>query len=76
MFDTIADWSIPVFPLKSQMLLDNGCPRNKPLGVAMSRMKEIWVEHQFKLGAEELMTFLPDLLKEITSVDSKKPKLK
>lgn len=76
LFDQLNAWEIPSFPVKSEILIDNGCPRGKPIGIAMNRLKDIWMQNHFKFGTEELLKYLPDVIKEIGSTDnSKKQKL-
>ncbi|XP_049877804.1 CCA tRNA nucleotidyltransferase 1, mitochondrial [Pectinophora gossypiella] len=57
-------WSIPRFPVGGKDLKDNGVPPGKMYGPIISKLKDIWIENEYKQTTEDLVKFIPSLIEE------------
>lgn len=73
--DELVKWEIPTFPLNGNVLITNGCPKGTAVGQVITKLKEIWAEHDFQLNADELLAKLPTILSELNLDSSKRQKL-
>lgn len=77
LYDELAGWQIPTFPVNGNALIINGCPKGAAVGQVMIKLKELWAENDFQLNAEELLKQLPTILCELNFNDPpKRPKFK
>lgn len=58
------NWEIPRFPVNGKILKDNGVPPGKMYGPIISRLKDIWIENEYKQTAEDLVKLLPSIIDE------------
>lgn len=70
-YHALKSWQIPKFPIDGNSLKDSGCPSGKVLGVVMNKLREIWVEEEFKTTKEDLMKHLPKIFNDLNIVDGK-----
>lgn len=78
LYGKLKNWQVPKFPVSGNMLKQNGCPQGRTIGRVISKLKEVWIQHEFKSTAEDLLKHLPAILEELNIVDGmpvKKPKL-
>ncbi|XP_049827625.1 CCA tRNA nucleotidyltransferase 1, mitochondrial [Schistocerca gregaria] len=52
-------WELPRFPLNGNMLREKGVPGGKIIGLVMKQLKEIWIESDFNMSPEDLLTQIP-----------------
>lgn len=71
LYHALKNWEIPRFPVDGNTLKDNGCPSGKIIGVVMSKLKEHWVEEEFKSSKEDLLKHLPKIFDDLNIVDGK-----
>lgn len=77
-YNQLKSWEIPRFPVDGNSLKEKGAPAGKVLGKIINRLKEIWAKNEFKSTKEELLEYLPEVLKELNIEDGKqvkKPKI-
>lgn len=70
-YHALKDWKIPRFPLNGNDLTQNGCPSGKIMGVVMNKLKEVWVENEFRASKEDLIKSLPKIFDDLNIVDGK-----
>jgi tRNA nucleotidyltransferase (CCA-adding enzyme) len=51
----LAQWEIPIFPVKGQDLLDAGMKPGPEMGQALKRMKTAWADSNYTLTKDELL---------------------
>jgi hypothetical protein len=71
LYHKLKAWEIPKFPVDGKMLKDSGCPSGKIMGTVISKLKEHWVNDEFKTKPEELMKHLPKIFEELNIIDGK-----
>uniref|UniRef100_A0A336M097 CSON009557 protein n=1 Tax=Culicoides sonorensis TaxID=179676 RepID=A0A336M097_CULSO len=77
LYEKLKVWEIPYFPVNGNLIKEHGCPTGKLIGVVITKLKHIWAANEFKSTQEELLRYLPDILKELNIEDGKvkkKPK--
>lgn len=57
-------WEIPRFPVGGKALKDNGVPPGKMYGPIIKRLKDIWIENEYKQGTEDLVKLIPSIIEE------------
>ncbi|XP_012273790.1 CCA tRNA nucleotidyltransferase 1, mitochondrial isoform X2 [Orussus abietinus] len=57
-------WDIPRFPINGHMLKPL-VPHGKMIGPVMTALKAIWLEHNFQIPPEKLLTFVPNIIAEL-----------
>lgn len=72
--DKLRDWVVPRFPIDGSTLKEHNCPSGKLMGVVINRLREIWVQNEFKSTPEELLAQLPKVLEDLNIVDGKQVK--
>lgn len=65
------EWEVPRFPISGKMLKDAGVPPGKMYGPIINKLKNIWIENEYKQPEEELIKQIPNIIEEF---DSKKIK--
>ncbi|XP_046402301.1 CCA tRNA nucleotidyltransferase 1, mitochondrial [Ischnura elegans] len=58
-------WKLPKFPINGNILLEKGVPGGKKMGPVLTKLKEYWIENDFKTSPEELMEKLPEVMNEL-----------
>ena len=59
-------WTLPRFPVNGRMLKEKGVPGGKILGSVINALKNKWVESDFELSSDELISkVLPEILDEM-----------
>ncbi|RLQ88351.1 CCA tRNA nucleotidyltransferase [Notoacmeibacter ruber] len=56
MLDLVESWDIPVFPLRGADLLEAGIPAGPEIGKRLKAAEESWIESDFSLAREDLLT--------------------
>ena len=51
----LLDWKAPVFPVSGGDLLGRGIPKGKRLGAELGKLRDSWVESDFKLDRDALL---------------------
>ncbi|XP_004519515.1 CCA tRNA nucleotidyltransferase 1, mitochondrial [Ceratitis capitata] len=78
LYNDLKSWATPRFPLNGSMLKESGLNADKRMGVIMTRLRSIWIDSDFSLGADELLKeHLPKVvegLKETQTTPNKKRK--
>lgn len=69
-------WKIPVFPVSGNDLKEIGVRQGRTLGTVMTKLKQVWAAHEFKLTKDELLPFVADILNELNEEDEKVKKKK
>lgn len=57
-------WVIPRFPITGKILKDNGVPPGKMYGPIIGKLKNIWIDNEYKQTAEDLVKFIPSIIGE------------
>lgn len=57
-------WPVPKFPVSGKLLTTAGVPPGKLFGPVIGRLKEIWMENEYKQTANDLLQHVPDILQE------------
>ncbi|XP_026760603.2 CCA tRNA nucleotidyltransferase 1, mitochondrial isoform X2 [Galleria mellonella] len=57
-------WEIPRFPINGKILKVNNVAPGKNYSTILSRLKDIWIENEYKQSVEDLVKFIPDIIKE------------
>ncbi|CAH2045241.1 unnamed protein product, partial [Iphiclides podalirius] len=60
------NWEIPRFPIDGKILKKNGVPPGKMYGPIIGKLKDIWIESEYKLLSEDLVQFIPNIVEEFT----------
>lgn len=55
LMDYVNTWSVPVFPVRGQDLIDSGMVSGPELGKRLARMRRLWIESEYSLNREELL---------------------
>ncbi|XP_063831304.1 CCA tRNA nucleotidyltransferase 1, mitochondrial [Ostrinia nubilalis] len=58
------NWEIPRFPMNGQILKQNGVPPGKMYGPIISKLKDIWINNEYKQTSEDLAKFIPGIIEE------------
>ncbi|XP_030753461.1 CCA tRNA nucleotidyltransferase 1, mitochondrial isoform X2 [Sitophilus oryzae] len=58
-------WENPKFPINGTILKEKGVEPGKVMGVVMQELKNIWVDSEFKLDVDELLSHIPKILNEL-----------
>ncbi|XP_032521014.2 CCA tRNA nucleotidyltransferase 1, mitochondrial isoform X2 [Danaus plexippus] len=64
LLDTFNKWEVPRFPMTGKLLKENGVPPGKMYGQIINRLKEYWIEQEYKTSAEDLTKLIPSLIDE------------
>jgi len=51
-------WERPVFPVTGEDLLARGIPEGPPIGASLRRLETAWIDSDFALGRDALLTML------------------
>ncbi|CAB3245707.1 unnamed protein product [Arctia plantaginis] len=57
-------WEVPRFPVSGKLLKNAGVPPGKMYGPIISRLKDMWIENEYKQTASDLVKYIPDILEE------------
>lgn len=71
LYHALKNWEIPRFPVDGNSLKENGCPNGKIMGVVINKLKERWVEDEFKTSKDDLLLSLPKIFEDLNIVDGK-----
>lgn len=55
-------WQIPRFPINGKILKDAGVSPGKSYGPIIHKLKEIWIENEYKQTTEDLVKFIPEFV--------------
>nr|XP_018905652.1 PREDICTED: CCA tRNA nucleotidyltransferase 1, mitochondrial isoform X2 [Bemisia tabaci] len=69
-------WRCPKFPVNGIILRENGVPGGPSMGIAMSKLKAYWADHDFKATAEDIIKQIPRILDEMGVDPSAEPQKK
>ncbi|XP_013184983.2 CCA tRNA nucleotidyltransferase 1, mitochondrial isoform X2 [Amyelois transitella] len=58
-------WNIPKFPVSGKDLKENNVPPGKMYGLIISKLKEMWVENEYKQTSGDLVKFIPTIIEEL-----------
>lgn len=64
LLDMFNKWEVPRFPMTGKLLKENGVPPGKMYGQIINRLKEYWIEQEYKTSAEDLTKLIPSLIDE------------
>lgn len=57
-------WEVPQFPINGKILKDAGVPAGKLFGRVINRLKDLWIDNEYKQTAEDLVKLIPDIIHE------------
>lgn len=57
-------WEIPRFPINGKTLKDAGVPAGKMYGPIINKLKNLWIESEYKLTADDLVQHIPTFIEE------------
>ncbi|CAH0594295.1 unnamed protein product [Chrysodeixis includens] len=57
-------WEVPRFPISGKMLKDAGVPPGRMYGPIISKIKDMWIDNEYKQSEEELVKIIPNLIEE------------
>ncbi|CAK1550497.1 unnamed protein product [Leptosia nina] len=58
----IRKWEIPQFPVTGKTLKENGVPPGKMYGKIIEKLKNIWIENEYKQTCEDLVKLIPSFM--------------
>ncbi|XP_058454185.1 CCA tRNA nucleotidyltransferase 1, mitochondrial [Malaya genurostris] len=61
-YQQLNEWQIPRFPIKGNVLIEQGAPGGQKLGLVVNELKMIWSTKQFNMTEQELLEHLPNVL--------------
>lgn len=61
------NWEIPKFPVNGKILKESGVPPGKMYGPIMNKLKDIWIENEYKHTTEDLAKMIPSIIEEFQS---------
>ncbi|XP_050674983.1 CCA tRNA nucleotidyltransferase 1, mitochondrial isoform X2 [Leptidea sinapis] len=62
LLEQLCNWQIPIFPVNGKTLRDNGVPPGKLYGKILSKLKDIWIDNDYKQNCGDLVKYLPDII--------------
>nr|XP_014103330.2 CCA tRNA nucleotidyltransferase 1, mitochondrial [Bactrocera oleae] len=66
LYNELKAWQIPRFPLTGSILKEHGLTADKRMGVIMTRLRSIWIDSDFSITGEELLTkHLPEVIESL-----------
>ncbi len=57
----IDETEVPVFPLRGKDIIETGIADNRQIGAVLDNLEQIWVNSDFQLSKEQLLSHLPEL---------------
>lgn len=60
--DEFKNWTIPKFPVTGNMLKEKGVESGRKMGLIISELRTIWADHEYKINADEVLKYLPQVL--------------
>ncbi|XP_013170490.1 PREDICTED: CCA tRNA nucleotidyltransferase 1, mitochondrial-like [Papilio xuthus] len=57
-------WEVPRFPINGKILKDNGVPPGKMYGPIINKLKDIWIDNEYKQTPDDLAKLIPSLIGE------------
>ncbi len=57
----IDETEVPVFPLRGKDIIETGIADNRQIGTVLDNLEQIWVDNNFELSKEQLLSRLPEL---------------
>ncbi|XP_075223419.1 CCA tRNA nucleotidyltransferase 1, mitochondrial isoform X2 [Lycorma delicatula] len=70
----IQSWIVPKFPVSGNLLFEKGVPGGRRMGLVIDHLKLLWIDSEFKLSTEELISHLPEILEELRIKQEEKKK--
>ncbi|XP_075982702.1 CCA tRNA nucleotidyltransferase 1, mitochondrial isoform X2 [Anticarsia gemmatalis] len=58
------NWEVPRFPITGKMLKEAGVPPGKMYGPIIGRLKDMWIENEYKQTADDLVKNIPNIIEE------------
>ncbi|KAG7297902.1 hypothetical protein JYU34_018657 [Plutella xylostella] len=74
LLDQFNKWDMPKFPIGGKELKDNGVPPGKMYGKIIARLREMWIENEYKQTSSDLVKLIPIVLEEFENLKIKKDK--
>ncbi|XP_011203099.2 CCA tRNA nucleotidyltransferase 1, mitochondrial [Bactrocera dorsalis] len=56
LYNELKAWQMPRFPLTGSILKEHGLTADKRMGVIMTRLRSIWIDSDFSITGDELLT--------------------
>ncbi|CAL8110999.1 unnamed protein product [Orchesella dallaii] len=72
LLEEFRNWQLPKFPVSGNILIENKVPAGRTMTRVMNELKDIWIDSNFTATADELVTSLPQILKEVSTIKSNK----
>lgn len=63
LLDEIEQWKIPKFPINGNMMKKH--VPNLKIGLVLKKLKQIWIDEDFKLTIDQLLEHIPSILSEL-----------
>ncbi|CAG4957512.1 unnamed protein product [Colias eurytheme] len=64
LLEQLNKWEIPVFPVNGKTLKANGVPPGKMYGRIMEKLKNIWIDNEYKQTCDDLVKLIPGVIDE------------
>ena len=63
----IEDAIVPIFPLRGKDIISAGINNNRKIGSVLDELERLWVESDFQLTREELLSRIGEIYQEATA---------
>jgi len=73
LLDEVEQWKIPKFPINGNMMKEH-VSNPKIIGLVLKKLKQIWIDEDFKLTSEHLLEHVPSILSELEEEKMKRQK--
>ncbi|XP_026745361.1 CCA tRNA nucleotidyltransferase 1, mitochondrial-like [Trichoplusia ni] len=60
-------WEVPRFPISGKMLKEAGVPPGRMYGPIISKIKEMWIDNEYKQSEAELVKIIPNIIEEFSN---------
>lgn len=58
-------WDVPKFPINGKILKEAGVPPGKMYGSIINKLKDIWIDNEYKTTSNDLVKQIPSIMEEI-----------
>ncbi|XP_037876230.1 CCA tRNA nucleotidyltransferase 1, mitochondrial isoform X2 [Bombyx mori] len=58
------NWEIPRFPVSGKTLKECGVPVGKMYGRIINKLRDAWIDSEYKMTEKDLMSYLPNIIEE------------
>lgn len=58
------NWEVPRFPINGKILKEAGVPPGKMYGSIINKLKDIWIDSEYKQSTDDLVKHIPNIMEE------------